>query len=175
MAEGEEWSSFGSSIPSLPKKKNLEQDAEPWIVPHRTTKYCKALWVVIKTRKVLHKYNSTYHIPYSNLSKWVEFDSVDHWIWSVSVSRLRKDFTQVPAAFFGSRVAKLSLSTCHNQTFSCGLKGPYYVKYIFWVFTICNYLKVSREPQSMKTVIPLNFSLSPMCTRSKWKEDFNMF
>ena len=39
-----EWSSsnlkVGRSIPSLPKKSVLEQDAEPWIVPLRTTKCC---------------------------------------------------------------------------------------------------------------------------------------
>ena len=48
VTEGVEWSSsnlkVGSSIPSLPKKSAcrsvLEQDAEPRIVPHRTTKCC---------------------------------------------------------------------------------------------------------------------------------------
>ena len=48
MAEGVEWSSsnlkVGSPIPSVPNKSAcrsvLEQDAEPRIVPHRTTKCC---------------------------------------------------------------------------------------------------------------------------------------
>ena len=48
VAERLEWSSSnlkgGSSIPTLPNKSAcpsvLEQDAEPWIVPHRTRKCC---------------------------------------------------------------------------------------------------------------------------------------
>ena len=53
------------------------------------------------------------------------------------------------------------------------LKGPYCVKYIFWAFTMRNYLKgVSRNPQSMKTVTLRTLPLSPFKEICYWNVAF---